>query len=114
MENASVPDIVEDALEPWPDWIKRTTHEAEERLDKLSLRDWVDSHKQAVVRWLDKLREGTNTWAQRIFLWHPSHMTRRAARPRRRWADAAADYALERLHHAELDHLGLRARRAAH
>eukprot|EP00959_Pyramimonas_sp_CCMP1952_P352981 7394953-Pyramimonas_sp.AAC.1 len=29
VDNVDVPDIVEDGLEPWPDWIKRTTHEAE-------------------------------------------------------------------------------------
>ena len=31
-------------LESWTEWTQRSTHAAEERLQNLNLRDWVNTH----------------------------------------------------------------------
>ena len=79
-------------LEPWVEWIKRTTREAEERVRRLHLCDWVDSHKKAVVKWLRRMRGDERSWARRVYLWEPSHLVRRPVGPRKRWSDAAENF----------------------
>ena len=59
-------------LEPWVDWIKRTTHAGEERLSRLGMRDWVASHWETTARWQTKLDDETFTdWAYWGDHWTP-------------------------------------------
>ena len=47
-------------LESWVDWFRRTTDAAEERFQKLRLRDWVTAHHQAKKKLLAQtLDQGT-------------------------------------------------------
>ena len=53
-----------DELEPWVDWVRRTTHEAEARLKKLNFDDWVTVHQRVKIEWAQKLAtEDRHTWA---------------------------------------------------
>ena len=42
-------------LEPWVDWIRRSTHEAERRMKELKLEDWVSLHRRRKWRWARKV-----------------------------------------------------------
>ena len=77
-------------LEPWVDWLHRTARELEERCRKLHVRDWVEAHRNAASKWLGQLQEGKDSWARRALEWELFGRTRRAARPRSRWADSWA------------------------
>ena len=83
-----------DELEPWVDWVRRTTHEAEARLKKLNLDDWVTVHQRVKIEWARKLAtEDRHTWAFRLLAWEPDpcNYKRAQARPRRRWLDDITD-----------------------
>ena len=89
------PSVTEDGdVESWVDWLRRTTHEAEDRLAKLNMDDWITIHRQKKLEWARKLAmEESITWAGRLAEWQPDHFTytRRQARPRRRWSDDICD-----------------------
>ena len=74
-------------LEPWVDWIKRTTYAAEDRLAGLRLRDWVESHHDAKRKWHKQLAEGpSNNWAYWAYHWTPAGK-RKVGSPKKRWSD---------------------------
>ena len=77
-------------LEPWADWLQRTARKLEELCRKLHVRDWVEAHRNAASKWLGQLQEGKDSWARRALEWELFGRTRRAARPRSRWADSWA------------------------
>ena len=80
-------------MEPWADWIKRSTHEAEARMRALHLDDWVTVHQRRKQAWAEQLpTTGTNKWTLSTFNWDPSkdprlNAQRRQGRPKARWAD---------------------------
>ena len=54
----------EELLEPWHEWIQRSTHEAEQRVQKLKMRDWVHLQRQRKWRladWLVKEQQRVKT-----------------------------------------------------
>ena len=74
-------------LEPWPDWIQRTTRQAEDHMRHLQLRDWVRAHESAKQKWLLSITEsGGDNWTYWALHWSPGG-TRRPGRPRKRWTD---------------------------
>eukprot|EP00959_Pyramimonas_sp_CCMP1952_P408532 8562091-Pyramimonas_sp.AAC.1 len=64
-------------LEPWVDWVRRATHDAEHRVARLNLRDWVAEHREAAVRWLGRTSTDTESWAQIAYNWEPENRVRR-------------------------------------
>ena len=42
---------LEDRLETWTDWLKRTTHYMEEQMLSIGIKDWVTQYKIANGRW---------------------------------------------------------------
>ena len=105
-------------LEPWVDWIRRSTHEAERRMKELKLEDWVSLHRRRKWRWARKVAtsQGSN-WSVRALTWEPGHRmptanyTRRVGRPKLRWADDIRTHIWQKLYnttpppslHARLD-----------
>jgi len=85
-------------LEPWVDWIRRCTHEAETRMKKLKLDDWVTIQRRRKWRWAHKLATNTNdTWTTTALQWDPTldnqlKPRRRAGRPKTRWTDDIREY----------------------
>ena len=83
----------EDGLEPWTDWIKRTTREAEQQFEKLGLDDWVSHQRRRKWRWASHVARGCkDKWTYRALVWNPAldpdcKAQRRHGRPLTRWTD---------------------------
>ena len=74
-------------LESWVDWIRRTTHRAEEQMRDFRARDWVDTHYDVKQKWLKEIEDHRrDTWTYWTLHWQPLG-SRRQARPRKRWTD---------------------------
>ena len=83
-----------ESLEPWVDWIRRSTHEAEKRMKELKLEDWVTLHRRRKWRWARKVAASPiPSWSKHALTWEPGHRiqsanyTRRVGRPKLRWTD---------------------------
>ena len=82
-----------DGLEPWVDWIKRCTHEVEQRMRKLKLDDRITVHRRRKWNWAQKLALRQDfDWTVEALQWDPtldSHLNarRRPGRPKIRWTD---------------------------
>ena len=82
-----------ECLEPWVDWIKRCTHEIEERVRKLRLEDWVTLQRRRKWRYARKvLLANSHEWNTAALHWDPTldhklNTHRRPGRPKTRWTD---------------------------
>ena len=80
-------------LEPWVDWIRRCTHEAEACMTKLRIDDWITLQRRRKMKWAQKLtNDAHDTWTTAAIRWDPTldaHMNakRRPGRPKTRWMD---------------------------
>ena len=112
-DGTSEPDpdtIIEDNtehLEPWVDWIRRTTHEAERRMRELKLDDWVSLHRKRKWRWAKKVASShIPNWCIRVLKWQPGHRvvssnySRRVGRPKLRWTDDIRSHIFEKVYNA--------------
>ena len=94
----------EESLEPWHEWIQRSTHEAEQRMQKLQMKDWVHIQRQRKWRWAGKIAtKAQDSWILRALTWDPSpHMgvlkSRNVGRPKMRWTDDIKQYLWLQLH----------------
>eukprot|EP00973_Karenia_brevis_P011725 1586795-Karenia_brevis.AAC.1 len=56
-------DTKTETLEPWVEWIKRATHQAEERARKLNVEDWVMVHRRMKWRWAARIaQQSSDRW----------------------------------------------------
>ena len=91
-------DEVNDTLEPWPDFLKRTARWTEEQLKKAGQEEWLDTWRSRKWKWACKLMtHDTAKWSADCTLWQPyvhsKHLCRRArARPKKRWAQDIEDF----------------------
>lgn len=82
-----------DDLEPWVEWLRRCTHEAEAHMKKLHLGDWVAQQRRRKWRWASRLATTeTDAWMTIALRWNPTLDTkhnnqRRQGRPKTRWTD---------------------------
>ena len=80
-------------MEPWVDWIRRSTHYAEHQLAKLGAADWVTEVQRRRWRWVSRIAALSGTeWAKIVLLWHPDQVLprqahRRQGRQKKRWVD---------------------------
>ena len=116
-------DAIEDStenLEPWVDWIKRSTHEAERRMKELKLEDWVSLHRRRKWKWARRVAiSELPNWSRRALTWEPGHRipgssyNRRVGRPKLRWTDDIRRHVYQKVYnataphslHARLDHV---------
>jgi len=91
-----------DHLEPWVDWIRRTTHAIEHHTDKLKMESWIKQVRRRKFEFAGRLSHiSDNRWSVQATNWDPAihfdGMTckagRRQARPRRRWCDELNEFA---------------------
>ena len=88
----------DDDLEPWTEWIRRSTHEAEERMKKLHLEDWVAMQRRRKWRWAKKVAtDTTTTWTTTALHWVPTLdpqlcPRRQTGWPKLRWSDDINNY----------------------
>ena len=98
----------EEEIEPFVDWIRRVTHEAESRLKRLEIKTWVESARARKWRWAARVlcTHGADRWARIAYDWDPrTHRDsgrrvarRRAAGPRKRWFDDIGKFFVETEH----------------
>ena len=93
-ENDNTPE-----LEPWVDWIKRTTHAVEAEMSLMRIKNWVQQVRSRRWNYLGRvLTHDTARWTQIARKWNPAlHLdgpcfrsiqcSRIQARPRTRWFD---------------------------
>ena len=73
-----------ESLEPWVDWIRRSTHEAERRMKELKLEDWVTLHRRRKWRWAEKVATSPiPSWSKQALTWEPGHRIQSANYSRR-------------------------------
>jgi hypothetical protein len=79
-------------LEPWVEWITRVTHEAETRLAKCNIEDWVTLCRRRKWQWGFKVANmSRERWAFQAARWQPSWSVkakRPPGKPKLRWEDA--------------------------
>ena len=79
--------------EYWIEYIKRSTKEAEEHMEKQKIPCWIETHRRLNWRMARRIVSlPDKRWTRRILDWHPgldnSIKTRRqVGRPKRRWKD---------------------------
>ena len=98
----------EEEIEPFVDWIRRVTHEAESRLKRLEIKTWVESARARKWRWAARVlcTHGADRWARIAYDWDPrTHhdsgrrvARHRAAGPRKRWFDDIGKFFIETEH----------------
>ena len=97
-------DLSEDReeLETWVEWIKRTTHQAEQHLENMRIENWMVKIRRQ--KWRCAQRHAIldhDRWSHVALIWNPlTHYTgsrprghRRAARPKVRWVDDITHFA---------------------
>jgi hypothetical protein len=106
----------EPTLEPWVDWIRRSTHEAEEKMKKLKMEDWVTLQRRRKWRWAHKIATTTtDSWNVLALTWDPGHrqrtnlFSRRVGRPKVRWADDIKHFIYRKVYNTT-PHISLNAR----
>ena len=91
------PEDPRDNLEPWVDWIKRVTHDVEERIKQLGMRNWTEEARLRKWKWAQSLYVGeiSERWSTKALHWNPQEhfdrpkpaARRRPTRPTLRWLD---------------------------
>ncbi len=88
----------EDNFEPWPEWIKRTTREAEGHLAKTGMEDGLVQHRRRKWRWAQRIStQDRQRWSRLVIDWEPQYSSdqrgaRQRGHPRKRWADDLHQY----------------------
>ena len=78
-------------LEPWTDWIRRCTHEAEHKMQNLQMDDWISIQRSKKWKWARKLAlKDEFDWTTEVLKWDPTtnirlNIQRRQGRPKTRW-----------------------------
>ena len=82
------------SLEPWVDWVRRSTRNAEQHLQRLHISDWVTAHRSSARNWLQRLQRPGSSWAHWALQWSPSepHHRRRHGGQKKRWQDYVENY----------------------
>ena len=86
-------EAAQDMLEPWSEFLERTTRLVEDRLAAAGEEEWLVAWCRRKWRWAGKLaRDDRHKWSFTALLWNPaihSHRggSRAQARPCKRWDD---------------------------
>ena len=87
---------VDDAIEPWVEWIRRTTHKIEELARSVKVESWVVRARSAKWRLAHRVaNQHPDRWTHRVLNWNPEvsfdglicRARRRQSRPSLRWLD---------------------------
>ena len=90
-DNSMEAEDEEDALEPWVDWIRRVTKEAESKMTDLGIEEWTAKIRRQKWKWAAKLAHMDDSrWARVAAEWDPGlrrNAVRKVGRPKRRWEE---------------------------
>jgi len=88
----------EETSEGWIDWLRRTTHLAEEQLRRVSLDGWVQAQRRRKWRFAGHVaRRDDERWSTTVAGWVPKQGYRARGHPKKRWTtdiDAYLNHAL--------------------
>jgi len=96
----------EETVEPWPDWVKRTTHQVEDLLKKLGLEDWLTLWRRRHWRWARTVvTKHRHKWTSKALAWNPPSHSRRGglrkqARPKKRWLNEIKTFCKDHATHS--------------
>ena len=90
----------EDIMEPWGDWLKRATRQAEEQLRRINIETWTQSARKQKWRFINSVANmNHDRWTKKAAFWEPTTTTEKAKRaeghPRKRWIDDINKYLLQ-------------------
>ena len=79
-------------LEPWTEWIRRATRDAEHQMEATHVEGWIQRARRLKWRWAAKVAKMTpERWTIQSTLWMPqltSHYAqRKPGHPKKRWDD---------------------------
>ena len=85
-------DEAENCLEPWVDFIKRTTRDAEERLRHLDIEEWISIQRKRKWNFAQRVAlQSSSRWTHIVAKWQPELTSIRTSRPqghpKKRWHD---------------------------
>ena len=100
----------DDCLEPWVDFIKRATHDAEEKLHRLDIEDWVSAQRRRKWNVAHRIAmQSSDRWSNRAATWNPDLTSNVAARPqgrpKKRWHDDINELLKELLNKDTVDRM---------
>ena len=88
----------EENLEPYVDWLRRSTHDAESRLAALKIEDWVTMQRRRQWKRIGTVaRAPSHSWSAQAIWWDPLADSRYNPRrvqghPRKKWLDEVRSY----------------------
>jgi len=98
-----IPTDATEVLEPWVEWIRRSTHDAEQQMITLGIEDWVTIQRRRKWRWASRVALATDDkWITKAIEWDPlldsrQNPRRRQGRPQKRWTDDIAEHVRQHL-----------------
>ena len=86
----------ESSLEPWVDFMHRSTADVEKRIEALDIERWDCQYRRRKWRWAGELLRGNSSkWSHKLLVWMPEcekGAKRYQGRPARRWEDCFCEY----------------------
>ena len=88
-------------LEPWHEWMKRVTQQAENLLQKFNIKSWISAIRTRKWRLVAKtMNMPPQRWTRLALTWDPQQTSKSARRceghPRKRWTDDIDNYLCSR------------------
>ena len=78
-------------LEPWVEWIRRTTHYVESQMHRCKIDDWVTAYRKRKFNFADRIAHFPEEhWSKQVLSCDPEQthgLSRRRGRPKTRWED---------------------------
>ena len=100
-EQLLAPEVDDEDLEPWVDWIRRVTHEIEDSLSRYNIEPWEATARRRLYSWAGHVcRRADGRWSTKVLHWTPEQGARqggkgpgrRQSRPCTRWTDAFDEF----------------------
>ena len=84
-------------MEPWGEWLKRVTRQAEQQLKRINIETWTQSARKQKWRFISSVANmNHDKWTTKTAFWEPTATTAKAKRaeghPRKRWIDDINKY----------------------
>ena len=84
-------------LEPWADFMKRTTREAEAKLEDMNIEEWTTTQRRKKWNFAGRVaKQGQDRWSNAAARWNPQITSDRTCRiqgrPKKRWHEDLDEY----------------------
>ena len=80
-------------LEPWHEWVQRTTRVAIHEMEKAQVSDWAEAARRSIWTLAGHISRRTDQrWSTSILDWEPAGGKRNVGKPLKRWSDSIEEY----------------------